>query len=279
MMKRIALALAIALPLFAASPDSEKRALIHELMGVIGAEHLLRDALERVFLSGDQENPQFAEERAKAKNEIESTLQRIDFTKHADDVFFPIFARLTVAELKDAIAFYKTPSGQKVVRLLPALSDVGINAIRIIGPELQKVEAERIAEERNKQAPWKRAMADLRMLAVASEAYATDENHYPKASSVEELSKILSPTYIRETPLKDPWGHEYVYIVSPDLEHYRFASAGSDGSFDYDSKVLAIDTAVLQPQRRDTTDPKEDLIYQDGEFVRAPKAAKQEPQP
>ena len=99
------------------------------------------------------------------------------------------------------------------------------------------------------------------------------ENKYPEAISMSDLAKTISPTYIRTVPEKDGWGHEFVYIASPDHLHYRLVSAGSDGVFDYDSKQLVTD-AQLASQQRQTADSKEDIIYQDGAFIRYPKEVK-----
>jgi hypothetical protein len=104
-------------------------------------------------------------------------------------------------------------------------------------------------------------------MATASEAYAVDNNKYPLAVTLDQLSALVSPTYIRELPRKDAWGNEYVYLVTPDLQHYRFVSAGADGRFEPESLNIVLGDA-LAAQKRENTNADEDIVYQDGEFVR-----------
>lgn len=114
----------------------------------------------------------------------------------------------------------------------------------------------------------KRALADMRSLAISVEAYATDYNKYPKVT-FEELEQLISPVYIRIVPTLDPWLTPYFYI-SDDGDHYRFVSAGADGKFEPASRELGPPVA----EGKAVTDPNADIIFQDGLFLQYPEAAK-----
>jgi hypothetical protein len=285
MSKRIAFAAALLLifaPVLSSAEDA-KKALIHDLMKVIGAEDLLRQSIEKTIdvasgsVAPDGMSPEDQKRYEEMKrSEVEhrsKVLQRVDIRKYSEQVFYPLFDRYTISELKDAIAYYKTPSGQKSVKLIPELATAGVRALRLMGEDLATADRDISSEEQAVAPAWKRTMADLRTIATATEAYATDTNQYPQATTLDELDKFLSPTYIRTMPRKDGWGNEYTYIVSPDHQHYRFVSAGADGQLDYDSTRLTTIESELKGQQRATSDPNEDIIYQDGSFVRYPKEA------
>ena len=123
------------------------------------------------------------------------------------------------------------------------------------------------ATERSKQ---KRTMADMRMVATAVEAYATDANQYPKASSVDELRSMLAPTYIREVPSLDGWMHPLRYEAwssgeqsgEPSLDRYALGSGGKDGVFEKESLQEYSDGEVTGFDR--------DLVFANSSFVQYP---------
>src|SRR5215212_4769412 len=112
------------------------------------------------------------------------------------------------------------------------------------------------AMQRSKQ---KRTMADVRSLATAVEAYATDHNHYPNATSVEGLGPMLTPTYIRVLPVKDGWGTDLRYEAwsrANELDSYAIASAGKDMHFEQET---------LQEYAQGATDKFDcDIVYANG---------------
>lgn len=67
---------------------------------------------------------------------------------------------------------------------------------------------------------------------TAIEAYGVDHPTYPMANTMEELRALIQPAYIAETPMKDAWGTEFRYVVSPDGKKYWLVSAGSDRAFE-----------------------------------------------
>ena len=121
------------------------------------------------------------------------------------------------------------------------------------------------ALQRSKQ---KRTMADLRTVATALESYAVDENEYPKASSVDELSGALVPKYVKAVPTVDGWGTKLRYECWSEGEgectKYAFGSAGADLTFEHES---------LQEYGPDTktTEFNNDVIFANGVFVQYPE--------
>ena len=72
------------------------------------------------------------------------------------------------------------------------------------------------AIDRGKQ---KRTMADMRSIATAIETYAVDQEVYPTTTDVYELSRMLSPDYIRHVPGFDGWENpipDYVKLPTCD---------------------------------------------------------------
>ena len=124
------------------------------------------------------------------------------------------------------------------------------------------------AEEELMLAQQKRTIADIRSLATAVEAYATDHNKYPKVS-LAELEQLISPVYIKYVPTLDAWLTEFFYIADGG-DHYRFVSAGADGQFEPASRQLGPTPAEEQAVK----DPNADIIYQDGLFIQYPEGAK-----
>jgi len=279
-MRRFVIALAaaaFAFFVFAADADSEKKALIRDLMKVIDAEGLLRKAIEAKAVPklppdmSEEDRKRFTERYERSPEH--RALKEIDYPKYTEAVFGPMFERFTVSELKDAIAWYKTPAGQKSIQMMSVMSDLTDRALDVMRPDLMAAMERIEEEEKAKVEPWKRTLADLRTLATATEAYATDTNKYPDARSMDALDAILSPTYVRTTPRKDGWGYDYIYLYSADQQHYRFASPGSDGVFSYDTKTVPVTEQELKQQRHANSDLKDDIVYQDGSFIRWPKEA------
>ena len=124
------------------------------------------------------------------------------------------------------------------------------------------------AMQRSKQ---KRSMADMRSIGAAVEAYATDKNALPEASSyVAELSSTLSPTYIRKLPEVDGWGTAFRYECWPRgaCQSYAIRSAGADKTFEDDSaEGYTTDTK--------TKDFDNDIVMVDGKFVQYPEGVQQ----
>ena len=114
----------------------------------------------------------------------------------------------------------------------------------------------------------KRTMADMRMVAMAWEARATDTNTYaigppsgtPTILMPEQVSAVLSPTYIKKMPMKDGWGTPFVFEVGDWGQTYVIRSLGMN--------------AISDPEIAGATnDPNADIIFSNGRFVSYPSGA------
>ena len=280
----------LAFPLAAADDRALKRQLIGELLEVMDAKALTQASFDLLFsrmteMAGmhggeaeldDEARAQWEAAKKRQQAEMsafrERLFTRIDYAKYAEEIYAPLFDRnFNVAELQELLAFYKTKTGQKTVKMLPDLAVGGL----LQGSVLLQQQAADIAEELEKEQeakhPWKKAMSDLRTLATCVEAYATDRNEYPKVATLDELQPVLQPTYVRTMPKVDPWGTPYSYVS--DGQSYRFASAGADKRFDWSAKHLDKSAGV---EMRYVESDDADIIFQDGNFVQAPAAAKNE---
>lgn len=158
----------------------------------------------------------------------------------------------------------KNSKGFTLIELLIVVAIIGILAAIAI-PNLLT------AMQRSKQ---KRTMADMRSIATAWEAYATDNNAYNAAGqtdlawgtmtdmSYDDLAARLSPTYIRNTPQLDGWGNDYEYKVDAGTraQEYAIRSLGKDNG---------PETDTYSPGK--TTVFECDIVYSMGAFVRYPE--------
>ncbi|MEA2164352.1 MAG: hypothetical protein QOK37_2479 [Thermoanaerobaculia bacterium] len=130
----------------------------------------------------------------------------------------------------------------------------------------------------------KRTMADIRTIATAWEARATDTNSYSvdgdhdsragarqrtsgeRRVTPAELARSLEPKYIRNLPRTDGWGMELQFTESDftasQAQTYIIRSLGSDRRSD---RIANLSGA--------TTSFEDDIIYSNGSFVRYPESA------
>lgn len=118
----------------------------------------------------------------------------------------------------------------------------------------------------------KRTMADMRTIATAWEARATDNSRYNAAGyaplavqiPLSELEVLINPTWIRTVPDRDGWGNrwqfrtEFATSSSSNAQRYQIISYGSDG--------VGEGSAVGV-----TTNFDCDIVYENGSFVVYPE--------
>jgi type II secretion system protein G len=124
------------------------------------------------------------------------------------------------------------------------------------------------------RAKQKRSMGDMKSIATAVDAYATDFNYYPAAAgytlpsglslptaTLGAAAAALSPTYVRVMPLSDGWNSFFLYGSSAARTDFAVRSAGADGTPD------------ASPVWGPTTNFNADIILIDGTFVQFPDGA------
>jgi hypothetical protein len=283
MRTRLTVVIGVVAALFSSVLQAQDRRdqLIDEIIGTVDAKSLTRTLMMTVAteearsravrmhgtagLSPEEQarwRAQDEKELAEHRARLEELLPKIDHQKFARDVLgSALEENFDEAQLKELLAFSKSPTGRKFFSVIPAFS-----AAAIVHGSRAADEAMAPRQHPSMDEPkWSATMESIREIGTAIEAMGADVDQYPPSRTMKELRGALSPVYARDIPLTDAWGTEFRYERSADGRHYRLTSAGEDRVFEKSGKGVG-SGGPPSP----TTDPKADIVWEDGGFVRYP---------
>jgi hypothetical protein len=126
--------------------DAQRKSYPRILQQFVDADTTLTDEQKKSIMDHTQERSEHALVRTK-----ELFDKNIDMSSVMDNVAYIVYNKYFSAdELKDIIAFYKTPTGKKTLKVMPDLTRESMEQARsIITPQFQKVIVQLIEEERS----------------------------------------------------------------------------------------------------------------------------------
>src|SRR5437763_259519 len=277
-MRKLIVLLIVAAPLFATEPNPspKQRELVEKMLKVMNIDANTHSVMDAMFAQIEKQSLGETDDTAEARETFKMFRERvakIDLGTDLHEAYVRMYAKyFDEQELADLVAFHSSSTGQKALSVMPLLMrDAMQMGAEKIGPKLEKVMTD-VRQEQEMKRPWRHTMADMRTIATAVEAYATDYDETYPAGDYAALEKVLVPTYIKTMPEKDMWGHPYAYVVSDDHKHYRIVSGGADTNFEWDSLRIVADAKDADVKYRDRLE--DDLIYADGSFLQLPAQAK-----
>lgn len=212
----------------------------------------------------------------------------------------------TVPEMRDMIAFYRTPTGQRVVAEWTALQEkqaaLGMELANARAPELhRRIEERRQQLERSTGSAGaggsggsRETLNALRLAGTAMMSWQTDALSAAEPSraqldaataagesnaidwalcpaiTYDDLQALLVDTYLAELPRRDGWGHEIEYCLdreNPWSSRYAIG-ARSPG------KDGRFERGPYELEPFDPSEVDRDVVWLDGLFVRWPQSSR-----
>jgi hypothetical protein len=115
-----------------------------------------------------------------------------------------------------------------------------------------------------------RTLAEIRRVGDALAQYRSDHGRYPDVGN-RLVEGTIPGVYIAKVPTHDSWGTAYSVSWSADRKHFRIVSAGADREFE---SLGEVDPAAAWGPTSLATDPKRDIVFQDGVFLQAYRDAR-----
>lgn len=271
------------------APMSPHEKAARELVRLVGADRLALEGIESTMWMMDGE-PEISLQKDVIRAWCQKQFADADLEKEMVRLYMDRFSE---KELREVIAFYKTPTGRKAIETLPELmrqgATLGMQKAQEHAVELQEMLDKEREERENQPAAndadaQKRTVSQIRNVGTAMFSWLTDQvgaaaagqsqmpddkhlllDSYPPISH-DELKEILVPMYMQKVPEKDGWGNPYEYFLNvenplePNVMTIR--SAGRDGRFSGTYYTLT---------SFDPDDLDEDIVWSDGFFVRWPQ--------
>jgi hypothetical protein len=268
------------------SVDPALEPLVKELLAVTGARDRVANVMRTILgfenftspagipaeeATFDENMTGALNRAAKTQNEkykrlADLTLKDANLDEAAWYVYAPLYGDgWTADELKEIIAFYRSPIGKKMIARDPMFHLwEQIRTLEFFGTPLYDSRKKIEREELLKTNPARVTADDMRLFAVALDQYAYEHDElYPSETDPKVVQKLIAPP---EYSYLDVWGTPLRISYSPDRRHYRLQSAGSDKTFaPYDQPWGA-------SPRIDRT-PGADVVYEDGVFRSYPPGA------
>ena len=283
--------LPVALPAQQAAKPSSHEEAAREIYRLLGGEKAAEAGAEAMMVMV-RDNPEIAPYEDVFRAWLQKVFAAEDFESEVVALYMKSFSE---AELRELAKFYKTPVGQKALSLFPELmkqgAEIGMRRGQEHAGELEEMLAQARREREGESPassgnPQKRTISDIRNVGTAMFSWLTDQagaaaagqsqtekstpavdlKNYPPIS-FEELEKILVPTYLKELPKTDGWGHPYEYYLNvkdPMAQQVMMIrSPGRDGKF----SGARYDVGAFEPGDLD-----QDIVWADGYFVHWPQA-------
>ena len=147
------------------------------------------------------------------------------------------------------------------------------------------IPAENLTKFFNQPEKQKIAMIDITVISTALMDFVTDTGTTPKQEGIysedSDFYDALSPFYLKEVPIKDPWGNNYrVYCSSAGNGIYGISGCVSDDfivvSYGRDGEKETWEFDATSPEAgifivRDSDDFDKDIVMWNGSWIRAPR--------